>query len=314
MTKRERIKAAVACDEVDRMPYSFWYHFTWIEDKAGDEFIQAEIDFARKYDIDFLKVMHDIDYDMPESMPTIQNVEDWRKLEPLDVRKGNFGRHLEALKRIKEGLGDDRPMVDTTFHCFAFAQRICADRPLVLQHLQEDPEAVAAGLETIGETLKNWGTVCIKEEGVLDGLFLAINGISGEFTDAATYESLLMPIDQDVLQTCIDAGGWLNVAHLHGEDVHFDLGITLPHDVLNWSDRAFGPPLSEGRAKTDSCIAGGIDETNADQVGPEDIKAQIKDAIGTMGTKGFVVTCGCAFPTPTPEENLNIIRETILEG
>ncbi|MBM3476904.1 MAG: hypothetical protein FJX75_26830 [Armatimonadetes bacterium] len=314
MTKRERVQAGVTGGEADRVPYSFWYHFTWIEDKAGEEFIAAEIDFATRHDVDFLKVMHDAPYDMPDSLPAVERPSDWRRLEPLDVRKGEFGRHLEALKRIKAGLPDDRPMVDTVFHCFAYAQRIAADRPLVLQHLQEDPEAVAYGLQVIGETLKRWAKVTVQEEGVLDGIFLAINGISGEFTDPPTYERLMLPIDRECLQAGLDAGGWLNIAHLHGADLHFDLGITLPHNALSWSDRAFGPSLSEARAKTASCFIGGINEVTGDKVTPEEIRGEGRDALAQLGGKGLILTCGCAFPTPTPEKNLRAVREAALQG
>jgi uroporphyrinogen decarboxylase len=312
MTRRERIQAAVRCAEVDRVPYSFWYHFTCLEDKAGEEFIAAEIDFATRHEVDFLKVMHDEPYDMPASLPAIAEPGDWRRIEPLDVRRGHFGRHLDALKRIRAGLPDDRPIVDTCFHCFAYAQRIAADRPLVLAHLQEDPEAVAYGLQVIGETLRRWAKVTIEEEGVLDGIFLAINGISAEFTDAPTYERLLLPIDRDCLQAGRDAGGWLNIAHLHGADIHFDLGLSLPADAFSWSDRAFGPSLAEGRAKTAACLIGGVNEVTGDKVSPEDIRAEGQDAIAQLDGRGLILTCGCAFPTPTPEANLMAVREAVM--
>lgn len=312
MTKRERVRAAVAGEHLDRVPYSFWYHFTWIQDKAGDEFVEAEIDFATRYDVDFLKVMHDAPYDMPPSLPVIEHAAHWRLIEPLDVRQGNFGRHLEALRRIRSGLSDDRPMVDTVFHCFAYAQRIALDRSLVLEHLEEDPEAVQYGLQVIGETLKRWARVCIKEEGVLDGIFLAINGISGEFTDAGTYERLMLPIDREVMQAGMDAGGWLNIAHLHGSNTHFDLGLTLPHNALSWSDRAFGPSLAEARKKTGSCLVGGINEVTGDKATPDEIRAEGRDAIAQVGGRGLILACGCAFPTPTPEENLRAIREAAI--
>jgi len=310
MTKRERIRAAVAGAEVDRVPYSFWYHFLEIEDKAGEEFIRAEVEFATRHAVDFLKVMHDSPYDMPAAMPEVRKPADWRRLEPLDVRKGNFARHLEALRRIREGLPDDRPMVDTFFHCFAYAQRICTDRPLVLEHLREDPEAVAYGLRVIGETLQRFARLCIGE-GVLDGIFLAINGISGEFTDAVTYERLMLPVDRDCLQAAADAGGWLSIAHLHGQDLHFDLGLTLPLNAVSWSDRAFGPSLAEARAKTAACLVGGVDETRGDHMTPAEIRGQARDAIAQVGPRGLIVTCGCAFPTPTPEANLRAVREGV---
>jgi len=312
MTKRERIQAAVAGEPVDRVPFSFWYHFLDVEDKAGEEFIASEIDFATKYDIDLLKVMHDIPYDMPESMPAIREPKDWRRLEPLDPRQGNFGRHLEALKRIRAGLPDDRPMVDTFFHCFAYGQRICTERPLAMQHLAEDPEAVAHGMTVIGETLKRFAQACF-EEGALDGIFLAINAISREFMDEATYSRHFRPVDEAVLASAM-RGGWLNVAHLHGLDIFFDLGAALPYNVLNWSDRTTPPSLAEARERVSSCIMGGINEVTAAQVTPEEIKAQVRDAIEQTGGRKFIVTCGCAVPTPTPEANLFAVKEAVLEA
>ena len=309
MTKRERIKAAVAGEPVDRVPFSFWYHFLDVEDKAGEEFIAAEIAFATKYDVDFLKVMHDLPYDMPESMPVIREPGDWRRLEPLDPRQGNFGRHLEALRRIRAGLPDDRPMVDTFFHCFAYGQRLCPERPLVMEHLAKDPEAVAYGMTVIGETLKRFARACL-EEGVLDGIFLAINAISQDFMDEATYERIFRPVDEAVLAAAMK-DGWFNVAHLHGLSIFFDSGASLPHSVLNWSDRTTAPSLGEARKKISSCLMGGINEVTAAEVTPAGIKSEVRDAIEQTGGAKFIVTCGCAVPTPTPEANLFAVKEAI---
>ncbi len=311
-TKRERLQAAIAGEPVDRVPFSFWYHFLDVKDKAGEQFIASEIAFATKYDVDFLKVMHDIPYDMPESMPLIREPADWRRLEPLDPRKGNFGRHLEALKRIRAGLPDDWPMVDTFFHCFAYGQRICPERPLVMEHLAEDPDAVAYGMTVIGETLTRSAQACFAE-GALDGIFLAINAISRDFMDEETYSRYFRPVDEAVLTSAMQ-GGWLNVAHLHGLHIFFDVGATLPHNSLNWSDRTTPPSLAEARQKASSCLMGGINEVTAAEVTPVEIKAQVRDAIEQTDGRQFIVTCGCAVPTPTPEENLLAVKEAVLEA
>ncbi len=64
MTKAERVQAALASEAVDRVPASFWYHFN-LPDPSGRSLADAELAFAKKYDLDFLKVMHDVPYDLP---------------------------------------------------------------------------------------------------------------------------------------------------------------------------------------------------------------------------------------------------------
>ena len=58
MNKIERVTSALKGEEVDRPPFSFWYHFG-LQHMAGRKHAEAEVDFYRAYDLDFLKVMSD---------------------------------------------------------------------------------------------------------------------------------------------------------------------------------------------------------------------------------------------------------------
>ena len=58
MNKVERVRAAIAGEKVDRVPASFWFHFT--PDKHhGKASVQAHMDFYRESNVDFLKVMNE---------------------------------------------------------------------------------------------------------------------------------------------------------------------------------------------------------------------------------------------------------------
>ena len=54
MNKIERVRLALAGEDVDRPPFGFWYHFG-LQHMPGSKHAEAEIDFFRAYDLDFLK-------------------------------------------------------------------------------------------------------------------------------------------------------------------------------------------------------------------------------------------------------------------
>ena len=63
----------------------------------------------------------------------------------------------------------------------------------------------------------------------------------------ARYREVGLPYDLTALRGA--QNGWLNILHLHGErDLMFDLALTYPVQVLNWSDRIAGPSLREARS------------------------------------------------------------------
>ncbi len=62
-------------------------------------------------------------------MTVVETPADWRKLSVLDPKTGNFGRQLEALTTILQGLGEDPPpVIDTVFNVFGYAQKVCGGK------------------------------------------------------------------------------------------------------------------------------------------------------------------------------------------
>ena len=56
MNREERIKAALACRPVDRVPISAWMHFSAV-DQDPVSLAEEEVAFTEKYDFDFIKMM-----------------------------------------------------------------------------------------------------------------------------------------------------------------------------------------------------------------------------------------------------------------
>lgn len=306
MTKRERVMAAVAGVDTDRVPYSLWYHFPG-GDRADEAFVRNEVEFAQRYDVDLLKVMHDAPYDLPGGVAVVESPVAFAELPVIDPRSGSFGRHLEALNAIRERLPDDRPMVDTVFDPFAYGDKIVGKR--LVEMLRSHPEEARAGLESVTQSLIRWAECCLD---VVDGVFLACGAASEEVLDAQTYEEAILPLDMRIMEAA-RTKGTVNTLHVHGKGhLHFDLLARCSADVVNWSDRTTDVSLAQGRGRLPhTCLAGGIDEVTIGDMTPEDVAAQVRDAVAQVGGRGLIVACGCAVPTDTPEENLLIVRATL---
>ncbi len=305
MTKRERCMAAVNCQPVDRVPVGFWYHFRLDFPSAGP-LAEAELAFARKYDPDFLKVMHDLKLDLPDGMTEITDPNDWYKVKPLNPREGNNAEQLKALKQIRQGLHKEMPVIDTVFNPYASANKLCGKK--LMEHLRANPDAVKHALQAIAVSLADYSAAWIEEGG--DGIYYALDGCQTTTMSQDEYREVFMPFDRMILSTAMEQGTF-NMLHLHGENIMFDMLHDLPNNVLVWSDRLTPPSLSEARGIHQGCIAGGINEVTFHEMSPSEVIDQAQSAIAEAGSIGFILTPGCAISTDSPEDNIFALRQSV---
>lgn len=308
MTKQERTQAAVKSETVDRAPFSLWYHFRH-EPETGEGLARATLEFYRAYDPDLLKVMHDAPYELPVDKPVFTEAADWADLPVNPPDSGSFGEQLRTLRQIARDKGDDAPLVETVFSVFATAQRITGGR--VLEHLDADPEGVAAGLKRLAAALAGYAKAAVEDAGCA-GIFLAVSGADSATMPAERYQATFLALDRLALSGAVS--GWCNIVHLHGEDLHFDTLLPLVEQAsaVSWSDRAAGPTLAEARAKTGRCLVGGVNERLIAGYAPEQVRAEIADA-AAQGP-GIIIAPGCAVPTETPPANLRAFSEALASG
>lgn len=298
--------AAVQGHEADRVPVGFWYHFRDLGYPSAESLAEMEIAFFKKYDVDFLKVMHDLNLDMPEKMGIIETPDDWKKLRPLNPREGNFAEQLKALKIMRRELGGNVPIIDTIFNPFASASKLCGKK--LVEHLRANPEAVLQGLRAITISLADYAAAWIEDGG--DGIYYAIDGAQYTTMTEDEYREFFLPLDKIVLNRAMETGV-LNVIHIHGENIMFELTQNLPNHVLVWSNKLTKPSLGEGRVIHQGCIAGGINEMTIANKTPDEVMTEARQAITEAGAAGFILTPGCAVPTDIPEENLFALRQVV---
>ncbi len=306
MTKMQRVLATLNKEETDRVPFSAYVHST-VHQRTPEKFARFTLDFYNKYDPDYVKVMYDELYDMPVNFLHVSGVEVWKLLERFDPHIGAFGRLIESLKRIKDAVGADVPVIQTVLSPFYIAYRLAGRR--ILEDWKQDPEAVRHGLDTIAANYVRFAESCVKEAGI-DGFFYGALGCEKGWMSEAQFKDMVMPSDLAVLNTLSKAP--ISILHIHSEkDSYFDLLIDYPCGGISWEDRLAGPSVAEAKKRTDKCLVGGIDHYMALKCAPGEIVTQGKEAIQASGGRGLILAPGCTFFDDTPEANMLALKEAV---
>jgi len=328
MTKRERIQAALTGETVDRMPVAFWRHWPG-DDQNAESLARSALDFYHRYDFDFIKIPPSFTYcttdygsrheyragtiggwclgerDITERV--IKKVEDWGRIEPLDVGKGAYGQQLQCLRMVVERREPETPVIHTMFNPLILAQQLAGEETLLV-HLRRYPQQVERALAALTETCASFAKAVITEGA--DGIFFSTMAGSYEVMSEEEYRRFGRPHDLAVLAAAAD--GWFNVMHLHGQHPMFTQFADYPVQALNWHDRTAGPSLSEASRIFPGALMGGVDQYRVMNFGtPADIQAQVHDAIEQMNGRRLIVAAGCTFPLSVPDGNLISARQAV---
>lgn len=301
MKKFERVLRALRGDEVDRPPFSFWYHFG-LQHMPGRKHAEAEIDFYRAYDLDFLKVMNDYPYPLPGGLEAIETADNWKSIEPVAASSARWSEQLTALSIINEAIGKEALFIETIFSPWTTARRMTPSGSLA-ETRKRHPEALLAAMESIATSLANYAKAAV-ERGAA-GIFLSLGAATDEVMSAEEYKTWGRPFDLKILAAVSEAP--FNVLHIHGKRIHFDSLLDYPVSAINWSHFLTTPSLKDGKERSGKTVMGGIDETAASHLSPPAIEEQIRNSFSEAGLRGVMLTPGCSVATDTPEQNLRAI-------
>lgn len=325
MTRKERISAVLTDAAVDRVPVGFWRHWPG-DDQRADTLAEVALDFQRRYDLDFIKVPVSSVYctedygvkhtyhgsymgDREYIERVIRKTEDWLSIKPLDVNSGSYGWHLDALRGIIQRRDPDTPVIITMFNPLAMASYLAGD-DMLLAHLRSEPHHVMHAIEALVETSVRFARQAIALG--CDGIFLSTRFASYELMSENEYNQFGRPGDLAVLSAA--AGGWFNVLHLHGQYPMFIPLSDYPVHAVNWHDRTAWPALAEAMKIVRCALMGGIEQFTTLHLGsPEEVTAQVKDAITQTGGRRLIVTAGCTYPLGVPHANLLAARRAVEE-
>lgn len=315
MTKKERVLAAIRKQEVDRIPYSIWYHLPHY-DQDPVALAEEQIRLAELYNLDFIKMMPFGNYvaqdyglsvsfyckkDQPafEREFGIHTVEDWLKIEPLPAIYGTYGKQLQLTQQMAKRLKDDIPFVQTIFSPLTVAKKLAG--PRIFEDIKSHPDYVHQALSAITETTINFVKANI-EAGV-SGFFLATQCATSDFMEESEYNIFGKQYDLQVLDAYKDLT-YFNILHIHGDNAYFKDLVDYPVHCINWHDRWTKPSLEEARHLTDKCLMGGINEKWLENARYEDVAHHVEEAVEMAGRRGFMLTPGCCIELGTPDVNL----------
>ena len=315
LTKRERIRAALAGGPVDRPPVALWGHDPPRE-WAMDDLVASTLESYRAHDWDFIKFNPRASYfaeawgnryergegdPRPQLVaPAVEGPEDLARLEPLDPRAGVFGEHLGALRAVVEAVGGEVDVIHTVFSPLGVAGGLSGTPQRLTEIAEADPAAVHAGLAAITETIAGYGQAAI--EAGASGLFYApLRWASRETCNEDFYREFGRPYDLQVLARVRDAE--LNVLHVCGDENMLELLLDYPVAAFNWADRGRGNASLEAiRARTAKAVIGGIDQRRMPEMSAAEVAAQVEATLA-VGAERLCVGPGCTVPPETPETN-----------
>jgi uroporphyrinogen decarboxylase len=316
VTHRQRIETCLSGNTPDKTPVALWRHFP-VDDQDPRDLANAIINFQKSYDFDLVKVtpassfclkdwgVEDEWQGNPEgtrqyTRRVIHSPEDWAKLALLDPYKGSLGNQLTCLQLIIDSLGPDVPVIQTIFSPLSQAKNLLGN-DLLLVHLRHYPEKLAIGLKIITESTLKF-IEAARHTGIA-GIFYAVQHANYQLLSEAEYLKFGKELDLEILERVKD--NWLNMLHLHGEHIMFNLFTDYPVQVINWHDRDTYPSLDEAKKLFSGVVCGGLQRQATMELGtPQKVFSEARDAILASENQRFILGTGCVLQTTTPAVNI----------
>jgi len=304
MNHRERLEVCFGGGKPDRIPVAMWRHFP-VEDQSPGDLAAATMDFQRRYEFDFVKVTPASSYCLKDwgvedawrgstegtrdyTRRVIRQPEDWERLPVLDPNRGYLSDQLECLRMLTEELGAGTPVIQTVFNPLSQAKNLAGQETLLV-HLRRFPEAVRSGLKTITESTQRF--VAAARQAGIAGVFFAVQHAQYSMLSEDEYSEFGCDYDLEVLEPARDL--WLNVLHLHGEEIMFDRVMDYPVAIINWHDRETRPSLPEAKVRYSGVVCGGLKRWDTMVLGSaEQVMSEVHDAIHSTGGERFILGTG----------------------
>jgi uroporphyrinogen decarboxylase len=342
----ERIMTVIHREQPDRVPWSIWGHFPavdWLDyyswelaQRSGEEAARAHIALLREldYKMDMLKVTPFYRFmamqwgslfkfkKNEEEAPTIKTIVketgDWESLWVLDPKKElrEFVRTNEILARDLRNM----PVIYTIPSPIIQAMNGVGTPERVMDDMQNNPDSLKQGLETITETTVDFAKACV-DTGI-QGVFYGIGGggrIWREFT-VPQLEEYALGYDKKVLEA-IDCD--IKMMHIcstplgNAEDKGLmDSGWfkKYPVDMINWDAHEYTWLDKAKKIYGDKfAICGGLNRVTTLRKGtPAEVEVETKKAIKDAAEGGgFMLGPGCTVYQDMPRSNYNAVGRAV---
>jgi uroporphyrinogen decarboxylase len=303
MNKIERLRTTLAGQPVDHPPFSIWYHFG-TQHASPERAAQVHLEFFEAYDLDFLKVMNDYDYPMPDGLDGMETPADLKRLAPFDVTKTPMGNQLKAIEQIARALKGKALFLDTVFNAWNTMRRNLVKEAMTAL-MADHPDALLEALKIVNQNLIQYALASL-DRGTA-GIFLSVPA-SAELITLEQYEKFMRPFDLEFLQAIRGKGGF-HVLHAHGEKLFLDRLLPYPVQALSWADLNGGPSIAEARKRTSLTLMAGLDHVKFTGFSTKRVREQVRSARIQGGNTKFILAPGCSVPTYSYPPLIKAARE-----
>lgn len=323
--KIERIKRALVGQPVDRPPISFWAH-NFARENSAEDLTNETLRQFRLYDWDFIKIQsragcfaegwgNRYAYSTDRAIQPkllewpIHTVSDLKKIRPLDPERGALGEQLAVLQAVRKEVGPEVPVILTIFAPSMVLTYLLGESPArMLELIRSNPFEAEGALAVIRDTYADYARACLRHGA--DGIFLGIKGCSQDQMTREEYTRFGLPYDRPILDAA--AEGWLNMLHLCGPHLYFEVVAHLPSPLLSFALDPGNPSLSQARDRANRAVIGGVSaKPNIRNMTPKQVASEVEAAITDTAGNRMMIGPGCSISPDTPEANLHAARETV---
>lgn len=292
-------------------PAAFFLHFG-PEFRVGAAAIERHEEFFRHTGMDFVKIQ----YELPFPQQAIEKPSDWRSVPVLD--EGYFEPMLGVVAGLVGRLKREAPVVVTLYSPFMCAGQVAGHAggtARVTQHLEQDPELVRKGLESVTESLRAFVDACIRIG--VDGFYHSTQGgESRRFTRPGLFAQHIKPFDLAIMEE-INRRCPFNILHIcdyHRNEVggYDDLNqfVDYPGQIVNCSldvgGRRWTP--AEVASLLGRPFFGGVDRLGPIATATEtDARSAARAALDSFPANdraSYMLGADCTVPGDTPWNNL----------
>jgi uroporphyrinogen decarboxylase len=322
MTKKRRVRAAIAGEPVDHPPISLWGH-DFLREWTPDDLVANTLDNYRPYDWDFIKFnpratyfaeawgnTYEIPSDQRQPAPltnVVTRPEHLRDIKPVDPTAGVFGEHLRALGALMHGVKEDVDVLHTIFSPMSVVAMLCGAPQKFIEFAKADGDAAHSAIRAATETLSAYARASI-DEGASGIFYAPLIWASRDTCDDAFYAEFGRPYDLEVLAAV--SGADFNVMHVCRNHNMIENLLDYPVAAFNWADHGEGnPSLGAVHGKTKTAVMGGVDNAHIHKMAADHVASQAREAIA-VGDRVFV-TAGCAIPPQTPAANRQALVKAV---
>jgi uroporphyrinogen decarboxylase len=274
------------------VPAAFFIHFDEAS-RLGPGAVKKHLEYFRFTGMDFVKVQYERTF---PPLPQLKTPSDWKAMPRygLDFYKPQ----LEVVDALVKAAGREALVIVTLYSTFMCAGH-STSRAQLVNHLEQDGEAVRPGLEMITDSLLGFVREC-RNLGV-DGFYASTQGgEAGTFRDPSLFAKYVTPCDLRLMRE-VDASFAFNVLHICDYEAPYaDLApfAAYPGHVVSCS-----PRLTTGERSLRELaqvfgrpIMGGLDRKGVIATGSNEEIRRAAETVLKAAPERFILGADCTVP------------------